>query len=135
MVYSKDESNTFNTDISHNNNTLKSFDYEANLLEDAVAQPVPNNNDRIVRNAAIALPLKYVKDFWRLLEMLLINCKVELKLKQKKHCILAAVGGDNTTSNPGNIIFTIKDTKLYDTVVTLSAKDNQKLSKLPNKGF
>ena len=33
------------------------------------------------------------------------------------------------------IIFTIKYTKLYVPVVTLSAKDNQKLSKLFSKGF
>ena len=36
---------------------------------------------------------------------------------------------------PDNIIFTIKETKLYVPVVALSAKDNQKVSKLLNKGF
>ena len=38
-------------------------------------------------------------------------------------------------NNGNNIIFTIKDTKLYAPVVTLSASDNQKLSKHLNKGF
>ena len=33
-----------------------------------------------------------------------------------------------------NIIFTIKDTKSYAPVVTLSAKDNQKLLQFLNKG-
>ena len=37
-------------------------------------------------------------------------------------------------TNSNNIIFPIKDTKLYAPVVTLSAKDNQKLSKLLSKG-
>ena len=36
-------------------------------------------------------------------------------------------------TNSNNIIFPIKDTKLYVPVVTLSAKDNQKLSKLLSK--
>ena len=67
--------------------------------------------------------------------MPLINCKVELKLKWKKYCVLSAAGNDNTNANPNNIIFTIKDTKLYVPVVTLSAKDSQKLSKLLRKGF
>ena len=38
-------------------------------------------------------------------------------------------------ADSSNIIFTIKYTKLYVPVVTLSAKDNQKLSKLLSEGF
>ena len=66
--------------------------------------------------------------------MPLINCKVELKLKWTKYCVLFAAGVDNTNANP-NFIFTVKDTKLYVPVVTLSARDNQKLSKLLSKRF
>ena len=44
-------------------------------------------------------------------------------------------GNDNDKNNANNIIFTIKDTKLYVPVVTLSARDNQKLSKLLSNGF
>ena len=65
--------------------------------------------------------------------MPLINCKVETKLIWPNHCVLSAVGADNDNANPNNIIFTMKDTKLYVFVVTLSAKGNQKLSKLPRK--
>ena len=46
-----------------------------------------------------------------------------------------APGGDNTNDNPDNNIFTIKDTKLYVPVVTLSAKNTQKISKFFSKGF
>ena len=67
--------------------------------------------------------------------MPLINYKVELKIKWVKHCVLSAADNDNTNANPDNIIFSIKDTKLYVPVVTLSAKDNQKPSKLLRKGF
>ena len=47
--------------------------------------------------------------------MPLINWKVELKIKWAKYCVLPAAGADNVNSNydDNNIIFTIKDTKLY----------------------
>ena len=41
----------------------------------------------------------------------------------------------NNNDDANNIIFTIKDTRLYVPVVILSARDNQKLSKLLSKGF
>ena len=50
---------------------------------------------------------------------------------------MASNGNDNDDddANSNNIIFIIKDTKLHVLVVTLSAKDNQKLSKLLSEGF
>ena len=51
--------------------------------------------------------------------MLLINCKVELKLKWTKYCVLAAAGADNANEDCDNIVFIIKDTKLCVLVVTL----------------
>ena len=42
--------------------------------------------------------------------MPLINCKVKLKLKWAKYCVLAAAGDDNTNDNPNDIIYTVKDT-------------------------
>ena len=59
--------------------------------------------------------------------MPLINWKVELKLTCTNYCVLATTGVDNFNDSD-NIIFTMKD-KLYVPVVTLWAKDNQKLSK------
>ena len=44
-------------------------------------------------------------------------------------------GVDSTSADSNNIIFTIKDSKLYLPVVTLSAKDNQEVSKLLSKRF
>ena len=71
------------------------------------------------------------------LEMPLINCKVKLKLKQTKYCLLSAEGNENVINDNDNAnnIFTTKDTKLYVPVVTLSVRNNQKLSKLVSKGF
>ena len=51
--------------------------------------------------------------------MALINCKVESKLQSTKYYVAAVDNTNNLNSN--NIIFTIKDTKVYDPVVTLSA--------------
>ena len=53
--------------------------------------------------------------------MPLINCKIELKLKLTKHCVLATGGNENDDVNSNNIIF--KDAKLCFHVVALSAKD------------
>ena len=71
----------------------------------------------------MAVLLKYLGNFCISLEVRLINCKAELQLN------------DNTNDNSDNLIFTMKDTILYLPVVTLSAKDNQKLSKILSKGF
>ena len=67
--------------------------------------------------------------------MPLINCKVELRLKWTKYFVLSAAGADNANTNSNIIIFTIKDKKIYVLLVTLLAKDNQKLSKLLRKEF
>ena len=54
---------------------------------------------------------------------------------------MSAAGADNANDTVNddvyvnNIIFTINDTKLFLPVVTLSARDSQKLSKLLRKGF
>ena len=51
----------------------------------------------------------------------------------EKYCSLA--GNNNDTDRDDKIIFTINVINLYVTVVTLPARDNQKLSKLFSKGF
>ena len=59
--------------------------------------------------------------------MPLIHCKIELSLKWDKNCALS--------SEDGNSVFAITDTKLYVPIVTLSAEDNVKLPKLLGKSF
>ena len=83
----------------------------------------------------ITLSLEHLSNFWGSVEMPLITWKVELKPKWTKHCVLSAAGVDNTAANLDNIIFTVKDTKLYVPVATWLARDNEKLSKLLSKRF
>ena len=49
-------------------------------------------------------------------------------------CVLSAASANNNNTNSNNITFIMKNKKLYNPVVTLSARDNQKLSELLSKG-
>ena len=78
-------------------------------------------------NVKVVVPLKYLSNFFRSLEMPLINCKIKLNLTWKKECVLST--GD------GEAVFIINDTKLYVPVVTLSKEDNKDFIEQQNKGF
>ena len=82
---------------------------------------------RVFKNVKIAVPLKYLSNFWRSLEMPLINCKIYLELDWVKNCVISSVAGVTT--------FKVTNTKLYVPIVTLSSKVNVKLVKLLEKGF
>ena len=101
-------------DAQHIPNNSSSFKYKSSFIRDK-------------NGVKIAVPLKYLSNFWRSLEMLLINCRVELLLKWYENCISSSAGTAAT--------FTITDTKPYVPVVTLKTGDNAKLSKLLSEGF
>ena len=65
--------------------------------------------------------------------MPLINCKVELKLKWTKYCVLSAAGNDNTNADPNNIIFTQKLSKLLSKRFERSVYWNEYKTKRENK--
>ena len=102
-----------------NSSSLK---YKISLLGNPV---VANNIARI--NVKVVVPLKYLSNFFRSLEMPLINCKVKLNLTWKKECVLS--------TDDGNAVFIINDTKMYVPVVTLSKEDNKGFIEQQNKGF
>ena len=101
----------------------KSFDYKANFIEDSVTQ----NN--LTKNAVkIVVPLKYLSNFWRSLNIPLISCGVEFILNWFKNCVLITKATRPVVrkiDNPENAIFKITDTKLDVPVVTLSKKMTQ----------
>ena len=73
----------------------------------------------ITKDVEVAMPLKYLSNFWRTLEMLLINCKINLILTWSEDCVIPSTTGTTKVK--------IKDAKLYVPVVTLSTLDNAKL--------
>ena len=66
--YSKDQATNFNADFV-NTNAFKSFEYKAKLMRNTVAPPAPNQANGILKNAKIAVPLKYLSNFWGSLEI------------------------------------------------------------------
>ena len=72
-----------------------------------------------IKDVNIIIPLKYLNNFWRTLEMPLINCEVSLFLTWSSTCVI--------TNSTGEGRFKITDTKLYVPVVTLSTQDNGEL--------
>ena len=118
-----------NIDNNLATNTSSSFKYKVNLLGNPV---VADNVARL--NLKIVVPLKYLSNFFRSLEMPLINCKIKLNLTWKKECVLSTnkdVAAPNLHNNP---VFIINDTK-YIPVVTLSKEDNKDFIDQKNKGF
>ena len=74
--------------------------------------------------------LKYLSNFWRTLEMLLINCEVNLILTWSADCVIIYTNVANQIPT-----FTITETNLYVPVVTLSTQDNAKLLPQLKSGF
>ena len=92
-------------------NTTDSFNFKAKITGQT-------RNDG-TKDVEIMVPLKYLSNFWRTLEMPLINCEVNLILTWSSTCVLVATNIPNQ-----NATFAITDTKLYVPVVTLSTKEN-----------
>ena len=85
----------------------------------------PNNNNE--KDVEIMVPLKYLSNFWRTLEMPLINCEVNPILTWSSTCVI--------TNSDGVGTFAITDTKLYVPVVTLSTQENTKFLQQLKSGF
>ena len=110
--YYRDEPNSSTDDdnITHSMLNLESFDYKANFMENGVT-----NNNLTKNNVKVVVPLKYLSNFWRSLNIPLINCEVELILSWFKNCVLldkltrgADYGANPCVSeinNPENAIF------------------------------
>ena len=130
--YCRDEPNSGAVgNINYSIKDSKSFNYKTSItgkLED---------NDIEKDDVEIFVPLKYLSNLWRTVDIPLINCEVSLTLTWSGNCGITskatrkadldadpAVVGIN---NPTNANFKIKDTKLCVPVVTLSAENDNKL--------
>ena len=96
--YYRDEPNsgTGGTDnnINYSIKGSKSFDYKTSIIGKL------GDNNR-TKNTEIVVPSKYLSNFWRTIDIPLINCEVSLTLPWSKSCIINSkayreeVGGDN----------------------------------------
>ena len=94
-------------------NATDSFKFKAKITGET--------GDDGTKDVEIMVPLKYLSNFWRTLEMPLINCEVNRILTWSSTCVLVATNIDGQ-----NATFAVTDTKLYVPVVTLSTQKNTK---------
>ena len=103
-------------------NATESFNFKTKITG--------QTNDNGIINIEIMVPLKYLSNFWRTLEMPLINCEVELILNWLVNCLIIYTNVNNHVPT-----FTISETNLYVPVYTLSTQDNEKLLPQLKSGF
>ena len=103
-------------------NTTDSFNFKSKITG--------QSGDDGTKDVEIIVPLKYLSNFWRTLEMPLINYEVNLILTWSSTCVLIA-----TNINNQNATFAITDTKRYVPVVTLSTQENTKFLQQLKSGF
>ena len=123
--YYRDEPNE--AEIANDNGAInilirnsKSFDYKTEITGSLDA------GEDEKEDVTIAIPLKYLGNFWRSLDIPLINCEITLILSWYKECVFVgrAFGGPpaaaaNLINSPTDAKFEITDCKLYVPVVTL----------------
>ena len=118
---------------ARNANTDEIIAFDANLLTDSFtfkAKITGETGNDGTKDVEIMVPLKYLSNFWRTLEMPLINCEVNLILTWSSTCVIASVIVANQAAT-----FAITDTKLYVPVVTFSTQENTKFLQQLKSGF
>ena len=126
-------SNTFNY---KNKIICNTYNVDSTIVSAAggarVANPDYDANNSGKKSIELAIPLKYLGNFWRALNIPLISCEVSLELKWNKTCVITSqqilvnLDGGNTAA-PTGATLTINYCKLYIPVVTLSKDDEIKL--------
>ena len=120
-------------DIPARNNNDEIIEFTAANLTNSFnfkAKITGQTGDGGTKDVEIMVPLKYLSNFWRTLEMPLINCEVNLILTWSSSCVLISTNIPNQAA-----IFEITDAKLYVPVVTLSTQENTKFLQQLNSGF
>ena len=139
-----DDDNNFGNIKVVNSNTFKyknkiignTYDVDARIPNPDRAGQIDNPiyiaNKNGMQEVELAIPLKYLGNFWRALDIPLISCEVSLELKWDKNCIITSleqrdIGGGNRDNAPTGATLSITDCKLFVPVVTLSKDDEIKL--------
>ena len=105
-----------------------------------VSNPNYNVNENGKKEIELAIPLKYLGNFWRALNILLISCEISLELKWDKNCAINSleqrdIGGGNRDNELTGASLEITKCELYVPVVTLSKDDEIKLLTYLKSGF
>ena len=105
-----------------------------------IGDPIYNVNKNGTQEVILAIPLKYLANFWRALNIPLITCEVSLELKWNKNCVITSleqrnIGGGNRDNSPPGATLAMNDCKLYVPAVTLSKDDEIKLLTNLKSGF
>ena len=147
--YYRDELTNDNNDNFANRNVVNSeaFKYKNKIIGntynvDAGAQDYDVNKNG-TQEIELAIPLKYLGNFWRALNMPLISCEVFLELKWNKNCVITSLEERQVDAGPPVVrdnsptgaTLAINDCKLYIPVVTLSKDDEIKLLTNLKSGF
>ena len=125
--YKRPESRNINGNVVSLGTALSSFKLTNSENVPANADPNFAHAHRIWKNVKIVVPLKYVTNFFRNLELPLINTKLYMELNSTKYSVLR--------KQNQNSIFQITKRELYIPIVTLNTENNNKLSELLSKRF
>ena len=120
--FKSDEVPANNDELTINNS--EPFKYKAALVGKSAYH---NKGNSFVKDTKIVVPLKYLSNFWRSLEIPLINCKVHLDLNCIEDCIQSSAGNSAKCERT--------DAKLHFPIVTLSTKDSVNLTKQLSEGL
>ena len=147
--YYRDELTNDNNNNFANRNVVNSntFKYKNKIIGntynvDAAAAGYDANKNG-TQEVKIAIPLKYLGNFWRALNIPLISCEVSLELKWNKNCVITSLKQIQVDAGPPVVrdgaptgaSLAINDCKLYIPVVTLSKNDEIKLLTNLKSGF
>ena len=147
--YYRDELTNDNNNNFANRNVVNSntFKYKNKIIgnmynPDAAAAGYDANKNGM-QEVETTVPLRYLGNFWRTLNIPLISCEVSLELKWNKNCIIASLKERQVDAGhpivrdggPTGASLAINDCKLYIPVVTLSKDDEIKLLTNFKSGF
>ena len=147
--YYRDELTNDNNDNFAKRNVVNSeaFKYKNKITVntynvDAGAQGYDVNKNG-TQEIELAIPLKYLGNFWRALNIPLISCEVFLELKWNKNCVITSLEQRQVDAGPPVVrdnaptgaTLSITNCKLYVPVVTLSKDDEIKLLTNLKSGF
>ena len=80
-----------NVDLGVGDNSLNSQSFKQAAVLIGETRNAVNNTNSFVNNSKIVVPLKYLSNFGRSLEMPLIKCNIHLELNWIEGCILSSV--------------------------------------------